>query len=101
MIKPIASQPKVVPMDKMNVKFDLPITLGGSFPLFFLLFTALTVVVHVGFAISVARDAGQLQRQQAGPLIAGPLLWTLATLLGGVFVAGLYWVVNHSSLSRR
>ena len=83
------------------MKFDVPMNLGGPLHLFGLLYLALFVVVHVGFAISVARDAGQLQRQQSGPLIAGPLLWTLATLLGGVFVAGLYWAVNHSALSRR
>jgi hypothetical protein len=60
-----------------------------------------TVVVHIGFAIAVGRDALRLRREAAGPLIAGPFLWTLATLIGGVFVAGLYWVVNHSALSRR
>jgi hypothetical protein len=58
-------------------------------------------IVHVGFAVAIATDAGMLQNEARGPLIAGPVLWTLATLLGGAFVAVLYWLVNHSTLSRR
>ncbi len=81
--------------------FHLVSRLAFVFQIFTWLYFALLIAVHVGFAISVARDADELQRQQSGPLIAGPLLWTLATLLGGVFVAGLYWAVNHSALSRR
>ena len=57
-------------------------------------------IVHVGFAAAVSADAGRMRRKGSGPLIAGPLLWTLATLLGGVFVAGVYWLVNHSVLRR-
>lgn len=60
-----------------------------------------TAVVHIGFAIAVVRDAARLRREGSGPLMAGPFLWCLATLTGGVFVAGLYWAVNHSALSRR
>jgi Na+/H+ antiporter NhaD/arsenite permease-like protein len=50
----------------------------------------LTVVVHVGFAIAVWRDARRVR-----PVLAGALLWTLATLVGGVFVAVAYWFVQH------
>ena len=60
-----------------------------------------TVIVRIGFAAAVTSDADRLRREDSGPLIAGPFLWMLATLLGGVFVAGLYWAVNHSALSRR
>ena len=69
-------------------------------------FFVVTAVVHIGFATAISAtaisaDAGRLQRDEGGPLIVGQFLWTLATLLGGVFVAGLYWVVHHSALSRR
>ena len=60
-----------------------------------------TALVHIGFAVAVGQDAARLRREGSGPLIAGPFLWSCATLLGGVFVAGLYWAVNHSALSRR
>jgi hypothetical protein len=50
----------------------------------------LTIAVHVGFAIAVWMHA---RRQR--PVLAPAPLWTLATLLGGVFVAVAYWFVHH------
>lgn len=58
-------------------------------------------IVHVGFALGVLKDGDQIRSKGSQPLLAGPALWCLATLLGGVFVAGIYWVMNHSTLSRR
>ncbi len=58
-------------------------------------------IVHVGFALSVLKDSDQMRAEGSRPLLAGTLLWSLATLLGGVFVAAIYWLVNHSTLSRR
>ncbi len=58
-------------------------------------------IVHVGFALSVHKDGDQMRAEGSRPLLAGTLLWCLATLLGGVFVAAIYWLVNHSTLSRR
>jgi hypothetical protein len=58
-------------------------------------------VVHVGFALNVLKDGDQLRSQGSQPMLAGSFLWCLATLLGGVFVAAIYWLVNHSTLSRR
>ena len=75
--------------------------MGSGIPLFFAAYATGVVIVHIGFAAAVAADAGRLSRERSGPLIAGPALWTLATLLGGVYVAGLYWLANHSALSRR
>jgi hypothetical protein len=58
-------------------------------------------IVHVGFALNVLKDGDQIRAKGSQPLLAAPVLWCLATLLGGVFVAAIYWVVNHSTLSRR
>jgi hypothetical protein len=58
-------------------------------------------IVHFGFASEVLKDGEQLHREGKGPLMGSRWLWCLATLLGGVFVAAIYWVVNHSTLSRR
>ena len=56
-------------------------------------------IVHVFFAIAVFRDA---QRQQSpvgrGTILVVPGLWSLATLVGGVVVAGIYWLIHHSTL---
>ena len=64
------------------------------------LFWGLTVAVHLAFAVGVYADAADLRRSRSGPSLVGPFWWTSATLVGGVFVAGLYWVVHHSTLRR-
>ena len=65
------------------------------------IFFVALAIVHVGFALNVLKDGDQLRAEGSRPLLAGPALWCLATLLGGVLVAAIYWVVNHSTLSRR
>ena len=53
-------------------------------------------VVHLGFAIAVFRDATGSKK----PIFVGGIIWFLATLIGGVFVAGIYWVMHHSRLNQ-
>jgi len=55
-------------------------------------------VVHLAFAFAVAKDAGRLPRGRK-PKFVGTLIWFLAALLGGPFVAGIYWVIHHSTIS--
>lgn len=57
----------------------------------------LTAVVHVCFALAVFNDAGKLSR----PTLVGPAVWAIATLLGGVVAAGIYWAMNRSMLVGR
>jgi hypothetical protein len=59
----------------------------------------LNAVVHVGFACAVWADTGLMQRQlRRQPFLVGGIMWALATLLGGIFVAAVYWVIHHSTL---
>ncbi len=53
-----------------------------------------TVIIHVVFAHAVELDAKTL----SATVLTGGRIWALATLVGGVFVAGLYWGIHHSTL---
>jgi hypothetical protein len=74
---------------------------GGLAFAFAILSWLLMAVVNVSFAFGVWLDAGDIRRTGRGKLfLVGPSLWALATLFGGVFVAGVYWVIHYSSLRR-
>ena len=59
----------------------------------------ITAVVHLGFAIAVFRDATYLADPRK-PIFVGRIIWFLATLVGGVFVAAICWVIHHSRLNK-
>ena len=61
-------------------------------------FSILTVLIHIVFAIAVYRDATRLDRTRA-LIIVGPGIWCIATLLGGVITAAIYWAMHHSRLN--
>ena len=71
------------------------VSIGGSIGI-----AVLASLVHIVFAVAVYRDATQLNRSQA-LIIAGvgPVIWCLATLIGGVITAGIYWAMHHSRLN--
>lgn len=57
----------------------------------------IVIVLHIFFAVAVFGDAKKLQRK---PIFESPFIWFLATLLGGVFAAGIYWLMHHSRLNQ-
>jgi len=78
----------------MNI--SLPGNLGV---LVFYLYWLALIVVHAGFAIAVFRDAEALEQGTSRKVCLVPGgIWALATLLGGVITAGIYWVLHHSTL---
>lgn len=80
----------------MNFSLSSFGSLGGVLGLVFVLLTA---IVHVAFAFSVWADAANLVTyQRRATFLVGGTLWALATLLGGVFAVGIYWMVHHSTL---
>ena len=61
-------------------------------------FAILTVLIHIVFAVAVYRDAIRLDRTRA-LIIVGPAIWGIATLIGGVITAAIYWAMHHSRLN--
>ena len=59
-----------------------------------------TAAVHIAFAIGVFNDANTRNLKGTGPEFVAPVVWSLATLVGGVFVATAYWAIHMSTLSR-
>ena len=59
----------------------------------------IVVVVHISFAVAVFRDATSLPASRK-PISVSPTIWLLATLLGGIFVVTLYWIMHHSCLNQ-
>ena len=59
---------------------------------------AIVIIVHISFAIAVFRDATRLPAPQK-PISVSPIIWFLATLISGIFVATIYWLMHHSRLN--
>lgn len=59
----------------------------------------LSFVVHLCFATAVVQDIRRGRLEGLNPWLVGTEVWALATLMGGVFVAAVYWLMHHSSLN--
>jgi hypothetical protein len=73
----------------------------SQFPGLFLLAGMVTIIiVHVCFATAVVRDLRRGRQNGRESWLVGTWVWALATLAGGVFVAGVYWLMHHSRLNK-
>ena len=72
--------------------------LGSVTVLWGVVVAVLGILVHIVFAIAVYRDAVHLDRTRT-LIIAGPAIWGIATLFGGVVTAAIYWAMHHSRLN--
>ena len=59
-----------------------------------------TLLVHLAFSAAVFNDANKLQREHDSLAFVNSWLWSLAVLVGGVFVALVYWVIHHSTIAK-
>ena len=82
----------------MNFSSNTP--LAGSLGIAWIFAVSiLTAIVHIAFAGAVLADSGAMWRHlRRKTFFVSGGIWALATLLGGVFVAGVYWLVHHSTL---
>jgi hypothetical protein len=60
----------------------------------------INALVHLIFAGAVAKDAGRLVKDGRPTYLVSPMTWAFATLVGGVFVAAVYWFMHHLNLMR-
>ena len=60
----------------------------------------LNLLLHVCFASFIAKDINNLSKLGAAPQLFPPWVWVLATLIGSFFIAAIYWLMHHSTLSR-
>lgn len=60
-----------------------------------------SILVHFAFSAAVFNDAQRLQKDYDSLVFVNSWLWSLAVLVGGVFVALAYWVIHHSTIAKR
>ena len=60
---------------------------------------AIVIVVNVSLAVAVFKSASALERQRGSAPFGAPIIWALATLMGGVLTVLAYWFIHHSTLS--
>ena len=72
-----------------------PFSIAGLSLLGVIAFWVLTAIVHITFAVAVYRDASRLE----SPVFVGAGIWLIATLIGGVFTAAIYWAIHRSRLN--
>lgn len=53
-------------------------------------------ILHIIFAGAVAKDAGLMHKRGQHTFLVSGFTWAFATLVGGVLVVGLYWLVHYS-----
>lgn len=71
-----------------NINFENMITM----------YYILMAVVHLAFAAAVAKDAGRLLQSRGSTILVGPVMWSFATIIGGVWVAAVFWLMHHLPL---
>jgi hypothetical protein len=81
----------------MSVSTD---TLSSFLSSIGIMISIINVLVHIVFASAVARDAGKLVKIGRPTYLVSGIAWAFATLVGGVFIAGLYWIMHYSTLAR-
>lgn len=59
-----------------------------------------SIVIHLTLALAIYRDADQIERSGFSTVFVGRFLWTFMTLIGGLLVVTVYWLMHHSTLRR-
>lgn len=79
---------------------DIAQQFGNQINTFFYLIMLINGLLHLIFASSIARDSGNLARLGQRPVLVSGATWAFATLIGGVMIAAIYWILHYSTLTR-
>ena len=61
-----------------------------------------TAIVHLAFAFGVFKDSQELYGDlETETWLVPGAMWAFATLVGGIFVAAIYWFIHRSTLNPR
>ncbi len=60
----------------------------------------ISAFVNILFAAGVAKDVSHFTQAKVTTQIVPGSVWVIATVIGGVWVALVYWIIHHSSLFR-
>ncbi|NNM58544.1 MAG: hypothetical protein HKM04_01860 [Legionellales bacterium] len=74
--------------------------LANSMQTMQLVILAITVLLHILFAGAIAKDAGRLAKQGFPTFLVSGITWAFATLIGGLSVVALYWLIHRTTLTR-
>ncbi|MEO6035922.1 MAG: hypothetical protein ABIQ35_11755 [Verrucomicrobiota bacterium] len=78
------------------MNLNLPPAFLGLAPLMAWALAILTIVIHIVFAVGVWSDGSKFESKNGRTRLAPFSIWAAATLIGGVFVGGLYYFLHHS-----
>lgn len=77
------------------------INVNGEMHSIQLIVLIISAIVHIIFAGAVAKDAAQVAKRIHKTHLVSPMTWAFATLVGGVFVAAIYWFMHHLTWARK
>ncbi|WP_440992581.1 hypothetical protein [Cysteiniphilum litorale] len=63
--------------------------------------SAFTVIVHLVCTLAVIRDLNNFTKHNVTPQMMPGFAWTITVLISGIWGIFIYWIMHHSSLSRR
>ena len=81
--------------------FNLMSAYSDYFVRFQIAIGLLSALLHIIFAAGVARDIRKLHRLHIETRFIPATAWILATLIAGILVLAMYWLMHHSTLARR
>ncbi|MFZ9036008.1 MAG: hypothetical protein ACO2ZM_07820 [Francisellaceae bacterium] len=61
----------------------------------------LSAIVHILCALGISKDLGHFARRNITPQLMPAFAWIIAVLITGIWGFFIYWIMHHSSLSRK